>query len=130
MRTLHLREEAPPEGHIVVIRGGVTENRSDEELRGRAKTAEAQIGLLAQSVLLAAAADVGSICRRDGRVSRYRRVNLSTVARLHQAGFVLLPTLDAPHYSVVLPNLHVATIRVFRNCFDPAQPNPPSSLPA
>lgn len=126
---LGTRDEEPPEGRIVVIGGGVTEDRSDEERRRRARTAEAQMGLLAQSVLLAAAPDVGVLCRRDGRVFRDRQVNLSAVARLHRAGFVLLPTLDAPHASVVLPNLDVATIRGFRNCFDPAQPNPPGSLP-
>jgi transposase-like protein len=129
VRNLRLREEVPPEDHVVVIRGGIIEDRADDELRKRAQDAEARIGLLAQSVLLAAEADVSSVCLRDGRVSRYGQVNLSTVARLRRAGFALLPTLDAPHYSVVLPDLNSETIQRFRNCFDPAQPNPPSTLP-
>lgn len=123
MRSLRLRDETPPEDHVVVIRGGIVEDRTDDELRKRAHDAEARIGLLAQSVLLAAAADVSSVCLRDGRVSRYGQVNLSTVARLRRAGFALLPTLDAPHYSVVLPDLDSETIQRFRNCFDrPTEP--------
>lgn len=113
----------------MVIRGGIIEDRTDEELRKRALDAEARIGLVAQSVLLAAAADVIGLCQRDVRVSRYGRVNLSTVSRLRRAGFALLPTLDAPHYSVVLPDLTPETLQRFRRCFDPAQPNPPSTLP-
>lgn len=129
MRNLRLRDDTPPEDHVVVIRGGIIEDRTEEELRKRAKDTQARIGLLAQSVLLAAAADVRSVCQFDGRVARYGQVNLSTVARLRGAGFALLPTLDEPHYSVVLPDLNSATIQRFRSCFDPAQPNPPSTLP-
>lgn len=129
VRNLRLREEAHPEGHIVVVRGGVIEDRTDDELRKRAADAEARIGLLAQSVLLMPAADVVDVCQSDGRVSRYGRVNLSTVARLRRAGFALLPTLEAPHYSVALPDVSSETLRRLRSCFDPAQPNPPTTLP-
>ena len=45
-------------------------------------------------------------------------MNLSTVARLRQAGFALLPTLDAPHYSVVLPDVSPETLQRFQSCFD------------
>ncbi|TVR34687.1 MAG: hypothetical protein EA388_08505 [Nitriliruptor sp.] len=113
----------------MVIRGGIIEDRTDEELRKRARDAETRVGLVAQSVLLAAAVDVSHVCQRDRRVSRYGQVNLSTVDRLHRAGFAILPTLDEPHYSVVLPDLTSETMQRFRSCFDPAQPNPPSTLP-
>ena len=113
----------------MVIRGGVIEDRTDDELRQRAKDAQARIGLLSPSVLPAAEADVGSVCQCDGRVSRYGRVNLSRTARLRRAGFALLPTLDAPHDSVVMPDLDAEIIQRFRNCFDLARPNPPSTLP-
>jgi len=129
VRNLRLREEIAPQDHIVVIRGGILEDRTDDELRKRATDAEARLGLLTQSVLLTPEADVVHVCQSDGRVSRYGRVNLSTVARLRRAGFALLPTLDAPHYSVVLPDVSPATLQRFRSCFDPAQPNPPSTLP-
>lgn len=105
------------------------EERTDDQLRKRAKDAEVRIGLLAQSVLLAPESDVSEVCQRDGRVSRYGHVNLSTVARLRRTGFALLPTLDEPHYSVALPDLSSETIQRFRSCFDPAQPNPPPTLP-
>ena len=113
-----LREETPPQEHIVVIRGGIIENRTDDELRKRATDAEARLGLLAQSVLLTPESDLVHVCQSDGRVSRYGHVNLSTVARLRQAGFALLPTLDAPHYSVVLPDASPETLQRFRSCFD------------
>lgn len=70
------------------------------------------------------------MCQRDGRVSRYSQVNLSTVARIRQAGFPLEPTLDAPHYSVVFPDLSAETIERFRSCVAPAQRNPPTTLPS
>jgi hypothetical protein len=74
-------------------------------------------------------AEPARLCLQDGRVSRYARVSLSTVARIRQAGFPLEPTLDAPHYSVVFPDLSAETLERFRNCFDSAQPNPPTTLP-
>lgn len=129
VRNLRLRDELPPDDDVVVIRGGVLEERTDEQLRTRARRSEATIGLLAQSVLLAEREDVPRVCRDDARISRYKQVSLSTVARIGQAGFPLEPTLDAPHYSVVLPDLSVETIDRFRRCFDAAQPSPPSTLP-
>lgn len=113
----------------MVIRGGALEGRTDAQLRERARQSEANIGLLAQSVLLVDAQDVACVCKQDGRVSRYSQANLSTVARIRQAGFSLEPTLDAPHYSVVFSDLSAETVERFRGCFDPAQPNPPTTLP-
>lgn len=129
MRNVRLRDGSPPGDHIVVIRGGVLDRRTDEQLRERARQSEANIGLLAQSVLLAEPEDVARTCREDARASRYAKVSLSTVARIRRAGFPLEATLDAPHHSVVLPDLAAETIERFRHCFDPAQPNPPSTLP-
>jgi hypothetical protein len=129
VRNLRLRDEPPPGDHVVVIRGGVVGGRTDDQLRDRARQSEHSIGLLAQSVLLADAEDVARVCLQDGRVSRYARVSLSTVARIRQAGFPLEATLDTPHYSVVFPDLSAQTIERFRNCFDPAQANPPMTLP-
>lgn len=105
------------------------EGRTDDELRHRARQSEANIGLLALSVLLAEPEVVSRTCRHDGRMSRYNRVNLSTVARVRQAGFPLAATLDAPHYSVVFADLSAASIQRFRRCFDAAQPNPRTALP-
>lgn len=129
MRNVRLRDEPAPADDAVVIRGGVLETRPDDHLRERAREAEANIGLLAQSVLVVERAHVAHVCRHDHRVARYTQVNLTTVGRIRRGGFPLEPTGDAPHYSIVFPDLDPGTIERFRECFSPSQPNPPRSLP-
>lgn len=129
MRNVRLRDEPAPTDDAVVIRGGVLETRPDDHIRERAREAEANVGLLAQSVLVVERADVSHVCLHDRRVARYTQVNLTTVGRIRRAGFPIEPTGDAPHYSIVLPDLDSGTIERFRGCFSPSQPNPPPSLP-
>lgn len=129
MPNVRLRDEPPPEDAFVVIRGGTLEDRTDDDVRERARKAATNIGLLAQSVLVVDRETVVDVCQRDARLTRYPRVNLSTVGRLRRAGFPLEPTGDAPHYSVVFPDVEAETIQRFRGAFDAAQPNPPTTLP-
>ena len=44
--------------------------------------------------------------------------------RLRGAGFALLPTLERPHYDVVLPDLSVQTLDRLERAFDAPVPNP------
>jgi len=44
------------------------------------------------------------LCAEEPFLARYPRVRFSTVRRIRAAGFALLPTLERPHYDVVLPD--------------------------
>ena len=61
---------------------------------------------------------------RSPRVVGYRRVRLSTFGRLREAGFALLATFDAPHFTLVLPDLSELTSARLDRCFDPPIANP------
>ena len=55
---------------------------------------------------------------------RYRQLRLSTFGTVRGAGFPLWPTLQFPHYSVVLPDVDASTVARLASCFGPPQPNP------
>jgi hypothetical protein len=63
-------------------------------------------------------------CRRSERLANYRQVRLSTFGRLRVAGFALLATFDAPHFTIVLPDVAEMTIIRLDRCFDDPIPNP------
>ena len=75
-------------------------------------------------MFLALDADVVELCAAEPYLVRYGKVRLSTVGRLRSGGFPLLPTLDRPHYDIVLPDLDDATLQRLEGCFDLAVPNP------
>ncbi len=60
----------------------------------------------------------------SGSLARYGQVRLSTVVRLHAAGFALLATGDHPHFDIILPDLASGTMDRLDAAFDPAEPNP------
>ncbi len=62
-------------------------------------------------------------CRDGPELERYGKVRLSTAGRLRSLGFALVPTLDRPHYDVVLPDLADATLDRLEIGFDRPVPN-------
>ena len=52
-------------------------------------------------------------------LERYGKVRHSTAGRLRSLGFALLPTLDAPHFDVLLPDLEAGTLDRLELGFDP-----------
>jgi hypothetical protein len=75
-------------------------------------------------VFLALDASVATFCRDRSELQRYGEVRLSTVGRLRSLGFALIPTLDRPHFDVVLPDLDDATLDRLELGFDEPIPNP------
>jgi len=116
-----LRPEEPPDDTVVVIRGG---EMTGAFVRRTATDAHHELGIYAVSVFLALDADVEELCAAEPYLVRYGKIRLSTVNRLRSDGFPLLPTLDRPHYDIVLPDLDEATLGRLDRCFDPAVPNP------
>ena len=121
MKELVLREELPPDDVVVVVRGG--EMNSDFVRRTATRSYE-EVGVFTVSVFLAIEGSVEDLCRSVDDLERYGKVRLSTVGRLRALGFALLPTLAAPHFDVLLPDLEAATLDRLELGFDSPVPNP------
>ena len=67
---------------------------------------------------------VEELCRSIEDLGRYGKVRLTTVGRVRFLGFALLPTLEAPHFDVLLPDLEPGTLDRLELGFDPPVPNP------
>lgn len=126
MSPIVLRQEDPPPDTVVVVRGGLA---AAPGIRESAADAFEEFGIYAVSVFLTLDEPVEELCRHEPYLSRYKRIRRSTVGRLKAAGFALLPTLDRPHYDVVLPDLTDATMDRLDSSFDPPEPNPGSHPP-
>ncbi len=76
------------------------------------------------SVFLTLDAGVDELCAAEPFLVRYGKVRLSTAGRLRAGGFPLIPTLQRPHYDVVLPDLEPPTLLRLDDCFDAPLTNP------
>ena len=102
MRFLALRGDEPPGDAVVVVRGGANGLAPETIVRTARRNLEA-FGFLGLSVFLAIERPVAVLCAEMLELARYGQVRLSTVARLHDAGFALLATGDHPHFDIVPP---------------------------
>lgn len=120
-RRLPTRDEQPPDDAVVVIRAGVLSEQSVEDAANRCLEG---YGLLGISVEGAMDLSVPEACRTSPRLRRYRQVRLSTFGRLRAAGFPVVATFDAPHYTIALSDLSEVTLGRLLRCFDEPIPNP------
>jgi hypothetical protein len=121
MRPFALRSEDPPDDAVVVVRGG---EMNSEHVRRTASQSHEELGIYGVSVFLALDDDLIGLCRGEPMLARYGKIRCSTTGRLRAAGFALLPTLERPHYDVVLPDLSVPTLDRLHRAFDAPVPNP------
>jgi hypothetical protein len=112
-------EEPPPDDSVIVIRAGVMSTTSVEESASRCLE---EYGVLGISVEAAIGMSVLEACG-SRRIRRYRMVRLSTFGRVREY-FALLPTFDAPHFTLLLPDLAETTVARLDRCFDAPIPNP------
>lgn len=56
--------------------------------------------------------------------ARLWRASLALLRRVRGAGFALLATFDAPHFTLVLPDVSELTLARLERCFDLLIPNP------
>lgn len=118
---LPIRREHPPDDAVVVVRAGVMERDAIE----RAALLSFDLyGVLAISVVAVIDMTVDQACRTSRRIAKYRQVRLSSFGRLREGPFTVLPTFDAPHFSVLLADLSDLTIPRLIRCFDDPIPNP------
>ena len=106
-------EEPPPPTASVVIRGGPD---TPSLLQTHAKRLQRLYELDGKPVLgisvFVVLDDVGPASERGilaGKLRSYPSMYRSTVGRLTDAGFVLLPTFTRPHFTIVLPALETVT---------------------
>jgi hypothetical protein len=116
-----LRDEEPPEDTVIVVRGG---EMVSEYVRHTLRNSFKENRVYALSVFLALDMPVEELCAEEPFLARYGRVRVSTVARVRAAGFALLPTLERPHYDIVLPDVGDATLGKLEEAFDAPVPNP------
>jgi hypothetical protein len=121
MNPLVLRDELPPDDTVVVVRGG---EMNSEFVRRTATRSFEEFGIWAVSVFVADGVAVVDVCRSVPDLERYGKIRLSTVGRLRALGFALIPTLDYPHFDVVLPDVELATLERLELGFDSPVPNP------
>lgn len=121
MKPIVLRAEEPPDDAVVVVRGG---ELTTEFVRRSASVAHDELGIYALSVFLVLDATLEELCAREPFLARYGKVRLSEAGVLRVAGFALIPTLDRPHYDIVLPDLLDPTLQRLDRCFQPSVRNP------
>jgi hypothetical protein len=121
MKPLTLRKEFPPDDLVVVVRGG---EMNSEFVRRTATRSFEEFGIWAVSVFVAEGVPVVDLCRSVPDLERYGKIRLSTVGRLRTLGFALIPTLDYPHFDVVLRDVEPTTLERLELGFDPPVPNP------
>ena len=100
MESLTLRDESVPDLLVVVRLGSVT--LADEALQKSVAESHERWGIWGFSVLEVPGGDYDLLARLRPIVATRRLLLLAGGPDLVAAGFPLLPTLDHPHWSVVL----------------------------
>ncbi len=119
---LVLRDEASPD-LLVVVRLGVNTLR-DEHLVRSATECRHRWGFWGFSVLEVPDGDFVELARLRPIVASRRRLHLALGADLVEAGFPLLPTLEAPHWTVALAAPTSEVFADVRSHFDGPVDNP------
>ena len=124
----HIRDEPPPGGDVVVIRGGPD---SVGKLQTHARRTRRAWNLDGQPIwgisVFCALDDLGSASFDGllaGRLGTYRRIHHCRVADLLGLGYTLLPTFGRPHYTLVLPSDEDAELTRLLACLGPPRDNP------
>lgn len=120
---LSLRREEPPADGALVVRGGINTLSSDHVCR-QAAISLRQYGFWAISAFLARDGDVASVVDAIAVLQERPKLRLARCGDVRAAGFALLPTGAALHYSVVLADLTETTLERLRGCFGVPVPNP------
>jgi hypothetical protein len=119
---LSLRDRKVPAVLVVVRLGSVT--LDDEPLRKSVSECHERWGLWGFSVLEVPEGDYAMLARMRPIVTSRRRLLVADGLELVEAGFPLLPTLDDPHWTVVLSEPTAEQFRRVRALFRGPIDNP------
>lgn len=123
MKPIVLRDEDPPDDAAVVVRGGLL---SPESVQRTVERCRREYGFLGLSVYGAIGITVAELVATVPQIGpmRYRQLRLSTFGLVRAAGFAAWPTNRFPHFSIVLPDLDLATLGRLDPCFSPPESSP------
>ena len=121
-----VRDEAPPDDTVVVVRGGLA---AADSIRRTAEVSLALHGFYGVSVFLAFDLSIEDLVRRTPELApeRYKQLRTTTVRQVRQADFELLASGEWPHYDIVLADLSDVAVERLRACFGPPFANPGES---
>ena len=121
----HIRDEDPPDDAVLVLRGGpMTAEKLLEHAR-REQRRFSYRGRPMPSVSVDATIAGWTVhAILEQRLWTRTSYATTTVARLREAGYVLLPTFDVPHYDLLLPAATEAAAGTLLSVFGPAERNP------
>lgn len=122
MEPLILRDDPIPDLLVVVRLGSVT--LEDAALQKSVEECHERWGIWGFSVLEVPSRDYELLARLRPIVATRRMLLVAKGSDLIAAGFPVLPTLDHPHWTVVLPTPSVEQFAAARGCFDGPIPNP------
>ena len=120
--SIRLRDDPVPD-LIVVVRLG-SNTLLDQHLAKSAAECHAQWGVWGFSVLEVPGGDYAALVRLRPVVAGRRKLHVAHGAELIAAGFPLLPTLDAPHWTVVLAEATPNVFAQVRSHFEGPIDNP------
>lgn len=119
---LKLRDQPSPAGLVVIRLGSVT--LDDAALVKSAAECHERWGIWGFSVLEVPDGDFHVLARLRPLVATRRWVLVAVGLELVEAGFALLPTLDHPHWTVVLSEPSVGQFASVRRLFRGPTQNP------
>jgi hypothetical protein len=118
---LHLRTGYELPGSALVVRGGQAGWGDLERTVQKCWTEHQVYGI---TVYAADVPDVPDLLAKVPQLSRYGSIRRSSAETIKAAGFELLPTLRAPHYTVVLPAFTGDWLDLFIDTLSPVESNP------
>lgn len=119
-----LRDEAPPDDLLLVVRGGVT-TLSDAHLANQVGDCWDRHGFFGVSVFGAFGDDLTAVSEAVRAIRVRPLVRVARCRVLRAAAFEVLPTFTNPwHFSVILPDATPATFQSLRDCFGNPVANP------
>jgi len=122
MEPLTLRDESVPDLLVVIRLGSVT--LEDDALRKSVAESHDRWGIWGFSVLEVPGGDYQLLARLRPIVATRRLLRFANGPDLVEAGFPLLPTLDHPHWTVVLSAPSVEQFESVRRVFHGPIENP------
>ncbi len=117
---LPIRDEPPPPGDWLVLRGGP---HSTPTIRSSARRAKSKFNQLLVSVIIVSPPLVKPALR-NYPLRRFRTVKWCLVRDVRDAGFLILPTFDSPHHSIAFALDDDLTIGVFTATLNNEMENP------
>jgi len=119
-----VRDEAPPDDLLLVVRGG-RNSLSDAHLERATTDTWERYRFFGVSVFGAPDDDLGSLSQREAAIRRRVEVRVARVGVLRSDGFEVVPTFSNPaHFSVVMAEASATTFDQLRACFSAPLPNP------